>query len=181
MDSDKEKDENTLSSFEELDKIASSPKVKKLLDDKAVEEIVTGETKITSEELKAVLDDDTKNSIKKNVEVEMNVDHPDFMKPQRLKGETDPQYSLRRKVQKMYVKQKKGGSYAWISKDLQMPIYKEEDKEKENPIAHVPSKGFTFDRKKVQAAVDAKLAEETKTKEEKDKENPIVINARKNK
>jgi hypothetical protein len=85
----------------------------------------------------------------------MNIDHPDFMMPQRLEDETPWQYKVRRWIQKAYIKQKKAGQFMWIAKDVKQPVYDKEDIEmKGKPIGYQVSKGFSYDKAKVAKALE---------------------------
>lgn len=87
----------------------------------------------------------------------MTINHPDFLRPERLNGETDEQYYQRRVVNKLFLKMKKKGEFVWISKDLQYPVEDKTTKE----VKHVVSQGFTYNKKKLEEA----LAEYNKKKE----------------
>lgn len=95
----------------------------------------------------------------------MSLQHPDFLKPQKLDGETNYQYKVRRWMQKAYIKQRSKGTFMWIAKDTKLPVYSDEDTElmktmtqeekaKVKPIAYKISKGFSYDKIKVQIAMD---------------------------
>lgn len=64
---------------------------------------------------------------------------PDFLIPKRLEGESDINYTLRKKLQKLYIKIKKKGQFIWISKDIHYPIKKDN-----KIIGYTESKGFTY-------------------------------------
>ena len=117
------------------------------------------------------LNKETADKIKKSVEPEhleqlqMSINHPDFLRPERLTDETDYQYKVRKWMQKAYIKQKKKGQMLWISKDIKHPIFAEDDKERKGkPIGYGISKGFTYNKAQVQRALEAyqkKKQEET--------------------
>lgn len=89
-------------------------------------------------------------------EKKMSIEHPDFMKPYRLEGETDNQYKARKIVQKLYIKQKKKGTLAWIAKDTRLPIMGEKDTAQENKvIGYKVSEGFTYNKEKFNKAIEA--------------------------
>lgn len=83
----------------------------------------------------------------------ISLEHPEFLKPHRLDGETDHQYKARRVIQKLYIKQRKRGSLAWIAKDLALPQYAEDDTEKKKPIGYKESEGFTYNKAKFEKAI----------------------------
>ncbi len=86
----------------------------------------------------------------------MSVDHPNFLRPERLIGETDEQYTLRKKVNKLFIKGKKKGTLAWIAKDTMLPIYGEKGTETEKKIiGHKVSEGFTYNKEKFNKALEA--------------------------
>ena len=88
-------------------------------------------------------------------QLQMGIDHPDFLKPQRLEGESNYQYKLRRFVQKKYTESAKKGKFMWIAKDVKHPVYAEDDIEmKGKPIGFTVSRGFTYNKKKVEAALE---------------------------
>ena len=50
----------------------------------------------------------------KEENLKMSLEHPDFLKPERLDEETDYQYQVRKWIQKAYIKQKSNGNFMWI-------------------------------------------------------------------
>lgn len=94
----------------------------------------------------------------------MNIHHPDFLKPQRLEGETDYQYKVRRLVNKMYLKSKKK-NLIWISKDIKVPVYTDPKDKNSKILGYTVSKGFSYNKKKVEEAVSIYM-EARKVKEE---------------
>lgn len=89
------------------------------------------------------------------VEPKMDISHPDFLKSERLTGETDKQYKVRRIFNKMYLKHKKRNQMLWISKDTKQPVFDKENTEmKDKPIGYKVSKGFTYNKEQVKRAVE---------------------------
>ena len=84
----------------------------------------------------------------------MSIEHPDFLKPYSLEGETDYQYKARKKIQELYIKQRKKGTLAWIAKDLRLPVYGEKGTTEENKvISYKISDGFTYNKEKFDRAI----------------------------
>ena len=90
--------------------------------------------------------------------IKMNLEHKDFLKPQRLDGETDHQYQARRLLGNLYVKKRSKGQMIWVSKDIRVPMHEDNDKNKKI-IGYSESRGFTYNKEQVKRAVDAYLKE----------------------
>lgn len=106
------------------------------------------------------MDETTKEEVELHTEViteggqkamKMNPNHDNFLIPQRLDGETDYQYKARKMINKLYIKNKKKGTMIWVSKDIRQPVKNEAGE----ITGFQVTKGFTYNKKQVQAAVDA--------------------------
>jgi len=102
-------------------------------------------------------------------EEKMNLNHPDFLRPERLEEETPYQYKVRKIMNKLYIKQKKKGSFMWISKDTKQPVFAKEDTEmKGKPIGYTVSKGFTYNKEQVKKALEKYKKEKHEQQAKKD-------------
>ncbi len=110
---------------------------------------------------------DQLDSNKEVEQLKMSLEHPDFLKPEKLEGETHYQYKVRRKMGQMYVKQKSKGQLMWIAKDIKQPVFAKEDVEmKGEPIGYHVSKGFSYNKAKVKRAYDKFMADKAKQETE---------------